>query len=115
LTGWAGGPKADRISQWPRTRLKTIALQILSRIFHVPIETVQEAFLELHVHDWRKDRFIGGAYSYVPVNGADLPEQLAAPVGNTLFFAGEATASGAQPGTVHGAFSSGLRAAREVL
>jgi uncharacterized protein with NAD-binding domain and iron-sulfur cluster len=35
-------------------------------------------------------------------------------MGNTVFFAGEATADPAQVGTVHGAFASGIRAAREV-
>jgi monoamine oxidase len=69
--------------------------------------------LEFHWHDWRRDKFIGGAYSYIPVNGLEFVKQLAAAVENTLFFAGEATAGDAQPGTVHGALSSGLRAARE--
>jgi monoamine oxidase len=33
----------------------------------------------------------------------------------TLFFAGEATADGEEVGTVHGALSSGVRAAKEVI
>jgi hypothetical protein len=45
----------------------------------------------------------------------DLPKLLAAPVEETLYFAGEATVSDALTGTVFGAFASGLRAAEEFL
>jgi len=40
---------------------------------------------------------------------------LAAPIENTLFFAGEATETDGYSGTVHGAIRSGLRCAKEVL
>jgi monoamine oxidase len=69
----------------------------------------------MHTWNWSKDPDIRGAYSYIPVNGLDLPGTLAAPVGDTLFFAGEALVADAQTGTVFGALESGLRAAREVL
>jgi monoamine oxidase len=49
------------------------------------------------------------------MNGLDLPKVLGAPVEGTLFFAGEATATDAQMGTVFGALESGLRAAGEIL
>ncbi|HEY0710966.1 MAG TPA: FAD-dependent oxidoreductase, partial [Polyangia bacterium] len=42
------------------------------------------------------------------------PMHLAAPLGNSLFFAGEATHTTGANGTVHGALETGLRAAREV-
>jgi monoamine oxidase len=115
LTGWAGGPKADALSQKSEKDLKAEALKILAKIFKVETKFIEEQLLEFHWHDWRKNKFIGGAYSYVPVNGLDSVKQLASPVEETLFFAGEATASDTQPGTVHGALSSGLRAAKETL
>lgn len=115
LTGWAGGPKADALSQKSEAELKAEALKILSKIFKTDESLIQNQLLEFHSHDWRKDKFIGGAYSYIPVNGLESVKQLAAAVENTLFFAGEATASNTQPGTVHGALSSGLRAAKEIL
>ncbi|MEI9864904.1 MAG: FAD-dependent oxidoreductase [Limisphaerales bacterium] len=49
------------------------------------------------------------------MNGLDLPKLLGAPIADTLFFAGEATITDAQTGTVFGAFESGLRAGREIL
>src|SRR5438132_2094404 len=65
--------------------------------------------------NWARDPHVLGAYSYIPVNGLDLPKLLAASMEDTLFFAGEAAVSDAQCGTVSGAFESGLRAAREIL
>ena len=115
LTGWAGGPKADALSQKTKPQLEREAIGILSRLFRTDDAKIRKSLVRSDVHDWRKDRFIGGAYSYVPVKGSDLPKRLAAPVNYTLYFAGEATVSDGQPGTVHGAMDSGRRAAREFL
>jgi monoamine oxidase len=65
------------------------------------------------VHDWGRDPFARGAYSYLAVNGGDARATLAAPIDDTLFFAGEATANDGQGGTVNGALETGERAARE--
>jgi monoamine oxidase len=60
---------------------------------------------------WSADPFAGGSYSYVPVGAWESDrDTLAAPVGDRLFFCGEATMRN-YAGTVHGAFMSGLRAA----
>ena len=66
------------------------------------------------VHDWRRDPFARGAYSYLRVGGEGAREELAAPLAGTLFFAGEAT-DAEESGTVAGALRSGARAARQVL
>jgi monoamine oxidase len=49
------------------------------------------------------------------VGGIDAQAQLARPLEDTLFFAGEATNTEGHQGTVHGAIASGLRAAREII
>ena len=54
-------------------------------------------------------------YSYGKTGIEDAQEALAAPVSNTLFFAGEATDIDGHNGTVHGAIASGRRAAAEIL
>lgn len=60
---------------------------------------------------WSADPFAGGSYSYVPVGAWESDrDTLAAPVGERLFFCGEATVRN-YAGTVHGAYLSGLRAA----
>ncbi|MCB0035148.1 MAG: FAD-dependent oxidoreductase, partial [Anaerolineales bacterium] len=64
---------------------------------------------------WEKDPYSRGSYSYSKV-GSEVSDRatLAEPVNGRLFFAGEAT----HPhyfGTVHGAYETGIRAAREIL
>ncbi len=63
---------------------------------------------------WGSDRFAYGSYSFIPVgaSGEDY-DILATPVGEGLFFAGEAT-NREHPGTVHGALLSGIRAACQI-
>ena len=77
--------------------------------------SLRKQLLAAHVYDWTNDPQIRGAYSYIPVNGLDLPKVLGKPIEGTLFFAGEATVTDAQTGTVFGALETGLRAAREIL
>ncbi|MEI7888427.1 MAG: FAD-dependent oxidoreductase, partial [Actinomycetes bacterium] len=64
---------------------------------------------------WSTDPLAFGSYSYMAV-GADpkMRKALAAPLGNRVFFAGEAT-SPDNPATVHGAQGSGVRVAKEIL
>ena len=63
---------------------------------------------------WQQDPFSYGSYSYM-ATGATLSDRktLGEPVDNRLFFAGEAT-SQKHPATVHGAFLSGLEAAKKI-
>jgi monoamine oxidase len=108
--GWVAGRKAETLVDLSPEVFREKGLEILKNFFGKCEEPVDFQF-----HNWRSDKNIGGAYSYIPVNGLDLPKLLAAPIEETLFFAGEATAMDAQMGTVSGALESGLRAAREVL
>lgn len=64
---------------------------------------------------WGKSPFAFGSYSYPGFNttGATY-EALAKPVNGRLFFSGEATSS-TDPSTVLGAYTSGMRAANEIL
>jgi len=68
-----------------------------------------------HVTRWAADPLAGGSYSYMRVGST--PEDydaLAAPVGDRLYFAGEAT-NRTHPATVHGAYLSGLREAKRIV
>ena len=63
---------------------------------------------------WAADPFAGGAYSYVPTGVSTMEyDALGAPIAGRLFFAGEATVRD-YPGTVHGAWLSGLRVAEAI-
>ena len=64
---------------------------------------------------WASDPYAYGSYSYLrPGTDGDTLDALAAPVGDRLFFAGEATSRDYEA-TVHGAYLSGLRAAEEII
>lgn len=64
---------------------------------------------------WASDPFSLGSYSFMKVGATfDDYRSLAAPVEDQLFFAGEAT-NDKYPDTVHGAYLSGLREAKNVL
>jgi monoamine oxidase len=69
----------------------------------------------VYCHDWQRDPFARGAYSYVGVGGGTARRDLAVPVADTLFFAGEATDDEGEAATVAGALQSGERAASEIL
>jgi monoamine oxidase len=109
LTAWAGGPKAARLTGSSEKKLLTQALASVRSV----IGSVEEPS-GFAIHDWQADPYARGGYSYVRVGGTGAREALAAPVEETLYFAGEATDT-EQSGTVGGALASGQRAAREIL
>ena len=59
--------------------------------------------------------FIPGAYSYVEEGFLDARAQLAEPLDNKIYFAGEATHTHGLAATVQGALETGTRAAHELL
>jgi monoamine oxidase len=115
ITGWSSGPRADELLGKPQSEVVQYALGDLSRIIGVA-ETKLAADLDaVFFHDWHGDSYAHGAYSYVPVGAMDAREAMAKPVSGTLYFAGEATETNGHSATVHGAISSGRRAANEIL
>jgi hypothetical protein len=71
--------------------------------------------IDWQITRWGQDRFAQGSYSFNAVGGgAETRRILAEPVGDRLFFAGEATSED-YPSTVHGAYLSGLREAERIL
>ncbi|HSV13720.1 MAG TPA: NAD(P)/FAD-dependent oxidoreductase [Tepidisphaeraceae bacterium] len=115
LTGWAGGPAADRLSGRGDAFILDKALETLAKIFDRPRREIESLLEQSIVSDWPSDPLSRGAYSYVPAGSGDAMRQLAAAVQQRLFFAGEATHYEGQSGTVAGAIASGYRAASEVL
>ena len=71
--------------------------------------------VDCQITRWATDPFSLGSYSYNPLGTQpDTRKLLAAPLERRVFFAGEA-AELDYFGTAHGAYLSGLRAAREIL
>ncbi len=115
LVGWAGGPVAAQYAGHDEAFIIDHALDALTRITGVARARIEDMLVVAYTHEWTSDPFARGAYSYVPVNGREAQQQLAAPVDGTLFFAGEATETDGHHATVHGALATGQRAAREII
>lgn len=114
LTAWAGGSAADRLSASTKGKpalLVALAMRSLRAMLgrRAPDPTA------VYFHDWNADPFTRGAYSYVKVNGSRARAVLRRPIERTIYFAGEATAAAGAGGTVHGAISSGRRAAHDLI
>jgi monoamine oxidase len=112
LTSWVGGPRAARLATTCRD-VPGAAVESVQRLFGASAD-VQRELIAAHLHDWQADPFSRGAYSYVAVGGLEAPAELAVPMDDTLYFAGEATHA-EETGTVEGALQSGQRAARLML
>lgn len=113
ITAWAGGPKAEQFAAASDASMVSEALISLGGLFGAQADLAGE--LEgVFVHHWQRDPFARGAYSYEMVGDGTARAQLAKPLKDTLFFAGEAT-DVEESTTVAGALRSGQRAAREVI
>jgi monoamine oxidase len=114
LVAWAAGPNAMRLGGRSKDELIATVIDSLRALFGRRVRYA--ALLEsVSWHDWQDDPFACGAYSYVTAGGARARRTLAAPMENTLFFAGEAADTEGDAATVGGALQSGMRAARQVL
>ncbi len=114
LVGWIGGPPARRLARGSLKGIVGAALKSLQGLFGAQVDVAAE-LQGCYYHDWEHDPFSRGAYSYVRVGGSQARAELAQPLAETLFFAGEATDTDNESGTVTGALHSGVRAAGELL
>ena len=115
LTGWAGGSKAEKVATFTDEEIASRGIHSLASIVEGSREAIAGQVESWHLHNWAQDPFARGAYSYAGVGGLEAREQLARPVEDTLYFAGEATDTEGHGATVHGALASGYRAAHQIL
>ncbi len=119
ITGWAPASSAESLAGMSagmnKHQVIDRALESLSRLLRLEKSYVHSQLAAAYLHDWDSDPFSLGAYSYAKAGGEGCQQTLAAPLDNTLFFAGEATDTAGHNGTLHGAIASGKRAAAEIL
>ena len=110
LLGFNAGTYGAQIETQPDGAIVAGAMSVLRRIYGTKVPAPEG----YSITRWMSDPFSFGSYSHIPpgASGADYVT-LSRPVAQRLFFAGEATHR-AYPGTVHGAYLSGLRAADEI-
>ena len=115
LNAWTGGPPAALLCEKSDAQIVQVALESLETMFGDNLPDARAHLEAAFVHNWERDPFSCGAYSYVGVGHNETARRtLAAPLDDTLFFAGEATDTEGEAATVTGALQSGARAAREV-
>ncbi len=114
MVGWAGGPAASRLAGLDPQEIEDRAVTALANNLGVPRRRVSSRVEACWTHDWERDPFARGAYSYALVGGSEAASDLARGIKGTLWFAGEAADSEGRNGTVHGAIGSGRSAARSV-
>lgn len=111
LIGFTAAERARQIESWTDERILAGAMKTLRTIFGNRIPDP----VDVQITRWARDPFARGSYSYNAL-GSDpgMRVELFKPEANRLFFAGEAT-SRKHFGTAHGAYLSGIQAARNVL
>jgi monoamine oxidase len=107
ITSLVGAAAARRLQVLDEPALA--GLRDLERVFDTSLDG---RLVEARWIDWSSDPWSKMGYSFVPPGGVGRRAEYAAPVGDVLFFAGEAT-NVLRPSSVHGAFESGFRAARD--
>jgi monoamine oxidase len=115
VVGWAGGPAALKLLRLSPSSRRRKALASLAAVLGASVSTLKTGLRDVQAWDWTHDPFCRGAYSFIAAGQDKSGAKLRRAVQGTLYFAGEATAEGAEVGTVHGAMRSGIWAAREAI
>ena len=110
-TGFVAGRYADALEKESHGAATEYCLEALRAFFG---SDIREHILRMEETAWRGNENTLGSYSYARPGQTAARLELAAPVSDRLFFAGEATIAGSYS-TVHGAYLSGKRAADEVV
>ena len=113
LTAWCGGPPAARIGALPDDIIVGQAVASARSMFAELAGGAPEP-VEVQFHNWQRDPWSLGGYTYVAVGGLGARKALAEPLDGVLFFAGEATEWTGEAATVAGAIMSGERAAKDL-
>ncbi|MEB3308972.1 MAG: NAD(P)/FAD-dependent oxidoreductase [Snowella sp.] len=111
LLGFNAADRGREIEAWSDQQIIANAMQTLRQIYGVGIPEPTD----YQITRWATDSFSRGSYSYNRVGTLPkMRQDFATPLKELVFFAGEASETH-YFGTAHGAYLSGLRAAKEIL
>lgn len=118
LAIYAMGSQAEELGALSEEEVYQVMLDELDAMFNgnasrLVVRDQDDVILGV-VQDWAKEPYIKGAYSYPKIGASLSPEILGLPVDDRVFFAGEATATNYDFGTVQGALTSAERVLDEV-
>jgi monoamine oxidase len=110
LLGFNAAERGNAIEAWTDQQIVSSAMQTLRTLYGTAIPDP----VDYQITRWASDPFALGSYSYNAVGSTpSMRKELAKPLANTVFFAGEASEAN-YFSTAHGAYLSGLRAAQEM-
>lgn len=111
LLGFNAAEYARKVESWSDKEIVSDAMNVLRTIYGSEIPEPER----WQVTRWGADQYARGSYSFNAV-GANIESRatLAETIDNRLFFAGEATSEN-YPATVHGAYFSGIDAAKAII
>ena len=115
LTGWLGGPHAEKLKNNTEEDILQKALASLSVIFSIKVEILKQTLKNWTVSSWAADPYCCGGYSYDVVNGEAQKQLLKQPIEQTIFFAGEALHEGIEVGTVEAALVNGREMSHQII
>ncbi|MFD8705474.1 FAD-dependent oxidoreductase [Kitasatospora sp. NPDC059648] len=110
LLGFNAADFGRTIEGWSDAQIVASAVETLKTMYggDIPQPT------DFQITRWASDPYARGSYSFYKAGSTPgTRDQLAAPVGDRVHFAGEATHRDSSA-TVHGAYLSGIRAAKEI-
>ena len=111
LLTFAAGPCARETREWSDAQIADSVLDALRKLYRDRVAEPER----VHVTRWQDDPYSRGSYSYMSVGSDRLDhDDLAIPIDDVLYLAGEATWTD-DPSTVTGALKSGHRAAEQIL
>jgi len=108
LTGWLGGPPAERRKDLSEIEFLRLGIRSLANIFKRKPAELENELVSWKIVNWTTDPFTCGSYAYDMVNSRTARKVLEQPVENVVYFAGEYLYEGPAMGTVEAALSSGL-------
>ncbi len=111
LLGFNAAEYGREMEAWSDDRIVSDAMSTLQRIFGKNIPSP----IDYQITRWGSDVFARGSYSYNALNSTPaMRHALRQTLNGRLFFAGEATSKD-YFATAHGAYFTGLQAARDLL
>lgn len=114
ITGWIAGGRLSEFRKMPGAAREQVCLESLGHLFSRDPRSLRSELRHSVILDWDEMPYALGGYSFETVGGEADRALLAAPVGDTLYFAGEALYNGPVPGTVEAAFCSGNSVAERI-
>ena len=113
LTAFVMGANAETLLTLGTNMVAAICVE-LDTIFGSA--TATSSLIDSHIENWADNALVLGTYSY-PLVGMSpgARRELAAPIAEKIYFAGEATHYAGHAGTVHGALESAYRAVEELV